>query len=333
MASLLLDPFFQVTDSNGKPVSGAKINIYDGGTSDLADVYSEIGLSTALSQPIRTNSSGRIINGSNARVGVYGAGGQTYKVVITTSADASIDELDLIPGNIADNGGTLPIANGGTAASTAATARTSLGAAAQSDVDDLSTSIANVQAGIDGLPGGQFGTLAGKDDVSTAELASGFGVVILQDVLVDTDTTVVTCSNTMNYDNTIPQSSEGTEVLSGSVTPKSASSKLIISAFAQGAGSGSGDRPIIMAVFRDSGADALAFSMTAYDAGDSGEQGTAQLYLEHEMSSPGTSATTFKIRVGADGGTAFYVNGNSSGTRVGGGISKAWLRVREELTV
>ena len=332
MATLLIDPFFQVLDSNGKPVSNAKIYVRDGGTTDLSDVYSEIGLSTTVAQPIRTNSAGRIINASNARIGLYVAGGQLYKVTITTSSDAAVDELDLIPGNIADNGGVVPVANGGTNASTAATARTSLGAAAATDLTTLSSTVTTINGQITALDAGTIKALAGFDDVTTDLLASGFGSVIIQRALVDSETSVVTCSTAIPADDTIPQSTEGTEILSGSFTPVSASSTLEIEVFAQGGVVASTDRWIAMALFQDSSANAIAtVGDVSYYEG-SANATTTQLVMKHRMSSPGTSAVTFAVRVGPNAGT-FYVNGVNGGGRLYGGTVTAYIYITEYLAV
>lgn len=299
--------------------AGATLQFYDAGTTDVQVVYSDDGLTTPISQPISADSAGRWPK-------IFMTTG-TYKVVVTYSDGTTYTEDDCDTGAPASSASDILAG-----VTTPAGARTAISAASQQEVDDLGTAIAAVQSGIDGLPSGQLGALAGLDEISTDELATGFGVVTLKESLVDSTTSLVNVTAAIPVDDTIPQSSEGTQVLSGSYTPESASSVLEIEVFIQGAGTGSNDLQIVVALFQDAGADAIAASLNAADAGDAGETGITQIRLRHRMASPGTSSITFAVRVG-DGGGTFYVNGSAAGTRILGGVSKAYILIKEKLTV
>jgi hypothetical protein len=86
-----------------------------------------------------------------------------------------------------------------------------------------------------------------------------------------------------------------------------------------------------MALFKDSGADAIRASFTDAHVDNSGA-GYQQLNLRHRLNSSSTTAITFAVRVGTSGGS-FYVNGDGSGTRLLGGASIAYLDITEYLTV
>jgi hypothetical protein len=122
-------------------------------------------------------------------------------------------------------------------------------------------------------------------------------------------------------DDTIPQSSEGTEIITVSITPTSASSTIEIEFCAIGAGAASAC--IIAALFKDSGANALQVSTTV---GGSVSL-PACISLLHLESAGSTSARTYKIRVGMNSGTC-RLNGTTS-ARMYGGAAAAWLVVRE----
>ena len=122
-------------------------------------------------------------------------------------------------------------------------------------------------------------------------------------------------------DNTIPQNTEGNEILTLAITPKSASSTLVITFTGWGlvaAGVSTG----CAALFQDTTADALSamFIRTG-----------RSIILRHIMTSGTTSSTTFKIRVGPDAAGSFYLNANATGTRVMGGVSRVWLTIEEYL--
>lgn len=128
-------------------------------------------------------------------------------------------------------------------------------------------------------------------------------------------------SVTIPNDDSIPQNTEGSEILTVSITPTSAASTIEIEFRGMGAASGSAN--LIAALFRDSGANALAAS--------AGVAGSVTLPgpvgLTYQESAGSTSARTYKIRVGASTGTC-RLNGTTS-ARLYGGASAATLTVRE----
>jgi hypothetical protein len=113
------------------------------------------------------------------------------------------------------------------------------------------------------------------------------------------------------WDDTIPQNTEGEEFFSVSITPKSASNSLDILVVVNC--SASTNAQICCALFRDS--ETSAISATAeYTTGASTPQ---ILILRKRILAGSTSAQTFKVRVGAQTGTA-YINSISAGRKFGG---------------
>lgn len=141
-------------------------------------------------------------------------------------------------------------------------------------------------------------------------------------VLSSVTGSVVTLSTAIPYDDTIPQSSEGTQVASVTLTPASAASKFLIFAFSQ---LGSSGQFLAMALFRDSTAGAIAVANVSVPvAGDV----TVNMSLVHLVTAGSTSSTTFKLRIGPHSGTAF-LNGTSGGVRNYGGALVSGLIVAE----
>lgn len=128
-------------------------------------------------------------------------------------------------------------------------------------------------------------------------------------------------STTIPNDDTIPQNTEGTEVVTVSITPTSASSTIEVEFRAMGAAAGSSN--LIAALFKDSGANALAVSTGI--AGSVNLPGPIGMIYQESAGS--TSARTYKIRVGANTGTC-RLNGTTT-ARLYGGTSAAVLVVRE----
>lgn len=134
---------------------------------------------------------------------------------------------------------------------------------------------------------------------------------LLQLVSTSTSAQIVTGTAIPN-DDTIPQNTEGTEILTLAITPKSASSNLLIIFSTSGTPTASSS--CVVALFVDSTADALAAQyLGRLSSGNS--YGSTICYT---TSSGSTSARTYKIRIG--GGT-FRVNAGSSSRKFGGTAS------------
>tara|TARA_S200002703_G_C3634242_1_gene194800 strand:+ start:27 stop:542 length:516 start_codon:yes stop_codon:yes gene_type:complete len=132
-----------------------------------------------------------------------------------------------------------------------------------------------------------------------------------------------TGTTTLVHDDTIPQKTEGIEVMTLAITPKSASSKLLIQVTALGSVAVT-NKYVVMALFQDDIANAL--SATATFEGVS--TGLVVTPLNHFMTAGTTSAITFKVRMGANDTSAFTFNGDN-GNRQFGGVANSSITITE----
>lgn len=130
-------------------------------------------------------------------------------------------------------------------------------------------------------------------------------------------------TTTIPLDDTIPQSSEGSEIVTASITLSSTSSRLRVT-FSGMVGDSAGSLHVILAVFQDSGTDAI-FAKAMHHASATV---TYPLDFVFEYSPATTSAITIKVRAGPSSAATIRFNGNSSG-RYFGGVSKAALVLQE----
>ena len=128
-------------------------------------------------------------------------------------------------------------------------------------------------------------------------------------------------TGTIPLDNTIPQITEGTEFMTLAITPRSATSKLIVQVIVQGYSSVADW--MFMALFQDATANALALGWTYVTTATAG----TSLALNHYMTSGTTSSTTFRVRIGTNGGSTFGINGN--GAARWGGVSSSSITITE----
>lgn len=161
--------------------------------------------------------------------------------------------------------------------------------------------------------------IADLDAAITAASGSGGKLVARYYAEYTTNTTL---STTIPFDDTIPQSSEGTEILTVTLTPASATNRVRVRW--QGFGGGSTQSYLTAALFWDSVANALCTSMTLI----SGANHVEFWALEFEHVPGDTSAHTYKIRVGAHTGS-MKLNGDSSTGRLYGGSARSTLVVEE----
>lgn len=162
MAILSPPPKAQFLDANGAPLAGGKVYTYQAGTTTPLATYTTAGGTTPNANPVILDARGE--------ADIWYAPGVSYKVVLRTSADALIwtvdniamsgsmatqnaDSVNITGGTIGSGvtfagsitgtatnvTGTVAVANGGTGATTAANARTNLGAAASGANTDITS--------------------------------------------------------------------------------------------------------------------------------------------------------------------------------------------------
>jgi len=187
--------------------------------------------------------------------------------------------------------------------------------------------------GTTGVTAGTYGTstaipvisVDAKGRVTTVSTSAiGSAGKVLQ-VVKSTTSSVVTCGTNIPWDDTIPQNTEGNEVLTVTITPLSATSSLYIKFFCTGTHSGSGGNGTMAALFVDSTANAIS----VFGVQNNGANWQTTISHAASVASSSTTARTYKVRVGSSGGVTFHVNGNNAGTRVFGGAATAILELWE----
>lgn len=146
---------------------------------------------------------------------------------------------------------------------------------------------------------------------------------LLQKPVVAVTAAYTAVTATIPYDDTIPQNTEGGEILTATITPVSASSMLVVTVFGQLITDVSGVGATA-ALFRDSTANAVA---AHGGTAATGNRLGLTVAMKYSVISGSTSATTFKVRVGASSGN-INVNGDSSGHKYGG-VSNFTMTIEE----
>lgn len=135
-------------------------------------------------------------------------------------------------------------------------------------------------------------------------------------------TSVATISSNIPRDNTIPQATEGGQVLTATITPRSATNKILVTMVFMGS-TDSGTNDWAVAGFRGGVANAFAVGNgVRYGA----NYGTTVVI--HWLDEPASgSAVTYAMRAGCT--TNLYVNGDFGGTRLYGGAGACSILLQE----
>jgi hypothetical protein len=134
---------------------------------------------------------------------------------------------------------------------------------------------------------------------------------IVQQVRARTTASFIGLPGTPAPDNTIPQQSEGLQILQATITPTSTSNILVFEF--RSYGSGPGGTFLVAALYRDAIAGAIAASYAGESAGAFNNMDCC-IVLSHFMNAPSTSSQTYKIRVGASGNLASPTFGGVAAT-------------------
>ncbi|MCW5730421.1 MAG: hypothetical protein KIT20_06675 [Alphaproteobacteria bacterium] len=151
------------------------------------------------------------------------------------------------------------------------------------------------------------------------ERAHGMPAVVNRVRVTNADHLAVSAS--IPSDDTIPQSYEGTQILSATITPYASTSRLAIRV--SGVATPAAADRLTIALFRDSGFNAIAASHVWCTAGGAAING----FLEHEEPANSVAATTFKVRIGVQDDT-WRLNGTNT-SRLMGGVQRWSLLVEE----
>ena len=159
--------------------------------------------------------------------------------------------------------------------------------------------------------------------VVTADLADGAvtgskvaGGAVVQSVNSSTGA-VATGTTTIPRDDTIPQNTEGTQFLSQSITPLSATNILQIDVVLFASCSVVSD--IIAALFQGAGANAIAVASNYAST----SLGVACVVLRHRMVAGTTSPVSFAVRAGPMTAGTVTLNGASGGRYYGGAMASS----------
>lgn len=132
-------------------------------------------------------------------------------------------------------------------------------------------------------------------------------------------------TTTIPYDDTIPQNSEGTQVLSASLTPKKTTNRVRVTVLGFATADGVTGGLVLAALFRNSTADAINATGAACLTTTNGLQ---NLVMGYEDSPGSVSAQTYNVRVGPNAAGNARVNGTSAG-RLFGGVARMVLILEE----
>ena len=163
-------------------------------------------------------------------------------------------------------------------------------------------------------------TQVGPDLISSIAGVSGGGKLI-QRVYTSTGAYASTPTQ-IPMDDTIPQNTEGAELLTLAITPSAANSILMIETNVWM--SVSGTAICSTSLFQDTTANALASMATTLTTNY-----IDALTMQHSMVAGTTSETTFKLRYGPDRAQTTKINGYSTTSRFHGGVASTTLSITE----
>lgn len=173
------------------------------------------------------------------------------------------------------------------------------------------------------LPGGANITTAAGDTAIVVPQSAGWRVVSytraatpMTGSIIDRAyaeyTTNASLTTTIPNDDTIPQNTEGTQILSVSLTPKSTTSRVRLRFSGQVAAASA----VTVAAAMFSSASANALRATMVTTGGTDQAGI--LAMEYEYVPGTTSALTYSVRVGPFSAITVRMNGSSGGRNLGG---------------
>jgi hypothetical protein len=100
--AIILPPGTRVATAAGVPISGAKVRVYNANTTTLATIYSDVGLSVPLTNPVVCNSAGYPSSNGTTPTLIFAAA-NNYDVAFLDASDNVLAPFDDSPAVGADN--------------------------------------------------------------------------------------------------------------------------------------------------------------------------------------------------------------------------------------
>jgi hypothetical protein len=314
MAMMILPPRYVMLDTNGDPISGGKVRVYDAGTTDDRDIFTDSALSVAAANPIIADSGGVL----PVR---YTATGET-KLVFLDASDNVLLTADDVDGGIPAGAGALPVADGGTGATTAAGARTNLSAASQTEVTSIASDVSQLQTDVataftgDSGSGGAVGVVpapaagdAAADKFVHADGTWKQGAIV--QVVVGEYAAHQEIDTSTPGDDSVPLVTEGEAVTSVSITPTDSGNNILVQYSVPAYCNSQSD---LILHFHINGASNAEHAVFAKITGSRSE-----IISGAFVYAPGsTSAQTISLRAGIGGAASSYINGDNSSRLLGG---------------
>ena len=140
-------------------------------------------------------------------------------------------------------------------------------------------------------------------------------------------TTHTQYNSTIPADNTIPQNTEGSEIFNVSHTPTNANNYIRVKAVIGYCHDSSTASFITAALFKDSGANAVAVQTKFINIGTNND---GQIVIDYRVLAGSTSSATWSLRMGSSSGQTFTVSGRFN-SGLFGGVYISSMTVTEEI--
>ena len=237
---------------------------------------------------------------------------------VDTEADAASDDLTtIVTTNIADGG--LLLIQPENDARTVVVKNTASPAAGQwSTADGQDYALENIE---DFILFKRRGTI--WEEVSRSQPLYPAGTIVQTQIA--STTTEFSVTTLIPHDATIPQITEGAEILTAAITPKFSGSKIIISIDVGACGQNSNGFTTL-ALFKDSDADAVAASLIQQAPAGGINYSASTIFV---LDATDTTARTYRLRAGPDGGTLFVNRTIALANVYGAGTVQTVMTVRE----
>ncbi len=192
-------------------------------------------------------------------------------------------------------------------------------------VDIYTASDALVRS-VDNITSYSVVSAAGQDLINASTASAQRAVLGFTNSVVQVVDSGVTSSSTgttiLPGDNTIPQNTEGDEYITASITPLSATNRLVVDVIAF-VGHSVTDVIVTGALFQNSTANAICAGIHYANCAN-----VLPIVIRHEMAAGSTSAITFKLRIGGSVAGTTYFNRASTGA-IFGGVLRSSIRITE----